>query len=374
MTDTAAPAATPRSSDPASPPPAVELGLIEGFFGRPWSWEERTATMRFLAPHGYRFHLYAPKADRYLRRQWQDEHPAEEREALARFGEACRAAGVRFGVGLSPYEIYLGFDDAARDALARKLAFLDDIGVEDLAILFDDMRGDDPALASRQLEVVAWAGARTRASRLFVCPSYYSDDPVLDRVFGERPEGYLAELGAGLDADVEVFWTGPEVVSRELSPGHLRRVADELGRKPFLWDNYPVNDGHRLSQYLHLRGFTGRPAAIAERIAGHGLNPALQPTLTRVPLLTLPDRYRQGDDYDYAASFRHAAHAVLGPELGERVREDLLVLQDVGLDRLGEKEAALRERYGDVRHPGAREIIAWLDGEYRITDDVVQTQ
>jgi hypothetical protein len=34
----------------------------------------------------------------------------------------------------------------------------------------------------------------------------------------------------------------------------------------------------------------------------------------------------------------------------------------------------LRGRYRDVDHPGAREIISWLDGGYRITDEIVQTQ
>ena len=42
----------------------LTLGTIEGFFGRPYSWAERTDLMRFLAPHGYGFYLYAPKADR----------------------------------------------------------------------------------------------------------------------------------------------------------------------------------------------------------------------------------------------------------------------------------------------------------------------
>jgi hyaluronoglucosaminidase len=172
---------------------------------------------------------------------------------------------------------------------------------------------------------------------------------------------------------VEVFWTGPEVISREITVGHLRRVARTLGRKPFLWDNYPVNDGQRLSQYLHLRGFTGR-RGLAGEVSGHALNPALQPTLTRIPLLTLLESYRRGPEYDYGDAFGRAAREVLGPELGDRVREDLLTLQDVGLDRLGDKEAVLRERYGDEADPGAREIVAWLDGEYRITDEIVQTQ
>jgi hyaluronoglucosaminidase len=352
----------------------VQLGVIEGFYGRPWSWEEREQTVAFLAPHGYGFYLYAPKADAFLRRRWQEPHPDDAARRLAHLAGRCRDLGVRFGFGLSPYDAFLAFDDAARAALGRKLRFFDDIGIDDLAILFDDMRGDVPDLAERQVEIVDWAASRTAARRLIVCPTYYSDDPVLDRVFGQRPADYLRTLGRRLDPAVHVFWTGQEVCSREISPGHLERIAAELRRQPFLWDNYPVNDGQRMSQYLHVRGFTGRPAAMGRHLAAHGINPALQPVLTRVPALTLVDSYVLGDAYEYGAAQRRAAVEVLGEVLGGMLHEDVLTLQDIGLDRLGEKEGQLRDRYAGVEHGAAREIIAWLDGEYRITDALVHTQ
>lgn len=355
--------------------PGVELGIIEGFYGRPWSWQAREATVSFLAPHGYRFYLYAPKGDAYLRRRWQEPHPPDAVAGLSALARHCRSQDVRFGIGLSPYEIYLDFGTAARTALERKLALLDETGIQDLAILFDDMRGDSPELAARQVEIVHWIRQRTGADRLLVCPTYYSDDPVLDRVFGARPAGYLEQLGAELDRSVKIFWTGEEVVSPEISVGHLRRVGEALGRTPFLWDNYPVNDGQRMSRYLHLRGFTGRPAAIADYVAGHGINPALQPILSRIPALTLAESYREGPDYRYSDAFRRAAAAVLGPDLGAAVRNDLLMLQNVGLDRLDEKQhSELRQRYGGFDHDGAREITSWLAGEYRITDEIVRTQ
>ncbi|HLL82970.1 MAG TPA: beta-N-acetylglucosaminidase domain-containing protein, partial [Longimicrobium sp.] len=98
-----------------------ELGIIEGFYGKPWTWEERAATVEFLAPHGYRFFMYAPKADTFLRRRWQEEYPAESARGLVSLADACRRAGVRFGVGLSPYEIFNDFDTRAHEALAGKL-------------------------------------------------------------------------------------------------------------------------------------------------------------------------------------------------------------------------------------------------------------
>ncbi|HTT97231.1 MAG TPA: beta-N-acetylglucosaminidase domain-containing protein [Rhizomicrobium sp.] len=341
------------------------LGIIEGFYGKPWSWAARAETAAFLAPHGYGFYYYAPKADPYLRERWQEDHPSDMAEHLRMFAARCRELDVRFGVGLSPFEIYRDFGRDARAALVRKLAFLKDVGIDDLAILFDDMRGDIPGLAETQVGILHWIAERTSAKRLVVCPTYYSDDPVLDRVFGQRPGNYLEEFGARLDPDIEIFWTGEEVCSREFTVGHLTRVCNLIGRKPVLWDNYPVNDGKRMSQYLHLRGFTGRPAAIADVISAHAINPALQPVLSRIPALTLAASYASGDAYEYGRALAFAASDVAGKKLGDMLHQDILLLQDSGLDRLDTMAERLRKRYSEFDHPAAREVLAWLDGEYR---------
>ncbi len=358
-------------------PSPVDLGIVEGYYGRPWDWDARTRVASRLAARGFGFWLYAPKAATALRRRWREPLDDATLAPLAAFARACRSAGLRFGVGLSPdaFDDSPGASDWAR--LAESVATLDDaVGLDALAILFDDVRGDDPRLADRQAAIVAFVAARTRAARLYACPSYYSDDPVLDRVFGVRPPDYLGRLGRLLDPAVGVFWTGEEVCSREYGPAHLARVAETLGRRPVLWDNYPVNDGQRMSQCLHLRGATGRPASNAELLAGHAVNPALQPELGCIPLLTLAERYRIGDAaYAYGEAFARACREVLGDgPLAEAVRGDLIPLQDTGLDRLGAQAAALRAKYAAFDHPAAREIVDWLDGGYRITDEIVRTQ
>ncbi|MCA3754287.1 MAG: beta-N-acetylglucosaminidase domain-containing protein, partial [Phenylobacterium sp.] len=43
-----------------------ELGLIEGYYGLPWEWAARERVMRRLSTAGYRFFMYAPKADAFL--------------------------------------------------------------------------------------------------------------------------------------------------------------------------------------------------------------------------------------------------------------------------------------------------------------------
>jgi hyaluronoglucosaminidase len=344
----------------------ADLGIIEGFYGKPWSWTAKQEVAARLQPHGYGFYIYAPKADAYLRKRWHEEHPREEADALRALSAHCRKIGVRFGVGLSPYEVYRNFDSTAQATLGHKLAWLDDIGIDDLAILFDDMRGDLPKLAETQATIVHWAAAHTKATRIIMCPSYYTYDPNIDRYFGQRPPNYLEDLGKLLDPKIQIFWTGEEVCSREFSIGHLKRVASQIGRKPFLWDNYPVNDGMRMSQHLHLRAFTGRPGNIAPYISAHAVNPALQPTLSLIPAISLADSYRLGDEYQYADAFHRAAVEIGGEDFANQIQRNIPVLQETGLDLLDEEsKSRLRAQYSKFDNAAAREVLAWLDGADR---------
>jgi hyaluronoglucosaminidase len=351
-----------------------QLGIIEGYFGRKWAWDARKAAVATLGTAGYRFFHYAPKIDRKLRTEWQSLHDETESAAICDFAAHCIDHNVRFGIGLTPYGAHLDFDAAARAAMKAKLAQLDQFGIKDLAILFDDMRGDFDDLAQRQAEIAAFILDHSKSSRFFLCPSYYSNDPVLDRVFGERPADYLHTLGKLIDPAVTIYWTGEEVCSAEYSCGHLADISGQLGRKLALWDNYPVNDGPRMSGHLHLRGFTGRPANIGKYVSHHAINPASQPILSCIPALTLPQVYKQGDDYRYGEAFYTAALAVVGQEMADMLRADILSFQDGGLNSLGERNAKLRAKYAAVNHPAAAEVIDWLDGGYAITGEMLQTQ
>jgi len=55
------------------------------------------------------------------------------------------------------------------------------------------------------------------------------------------------------------------------------------------------------------------------------------------------------------------------------IEADLLRFQDLGLDRLGDVSDT-RARYSTIDHPAAREIVAWLDGEYGVSVELVKTQ
>jgi hypothetical protein len=65
-------------------------------------------------------------------------------------------------------------------------------------------------------------------------------------------------------------------------------------------------------------------------------------------------------------AFREAAHALAGPDLARMLGEDLLALQDLGIERLHADAERLRARYLAVEHPMAAEIVRWLAGAYTV--------
>ena len=361
----------------------TQAGVIEGFYGQPWSWEEREAYAPFLKKNGFSFYIYAPKADPYLRKKWREPFPKELEDKLASLSAACRSSGIEFGVGFSPYEIYLSpFNDEVKALLQVRIDVFNRAGVDKFGLLMDDMKGDSPELAKRQIEIVNWVAARAKAKQIIFCPTYYTLDPVLEKLFGKKPDGYLETLGKELDKKVSLFWTGELVCSKGYSEAHLRAMTETLGRKPFLWDNYPVNDGPRMCKFLHLRPMTGRPAEIGNWLAGHSVNPMNQPTLSKIPLLTLKYSYEQGPAYCPEVAFLKAAETVTCREMALRLEKDLPNFMDLGLDKLtDEDKAKMKDAYrpflssgGNQSAPAAKEVTDWLDGQYTVTKDLFLTQ
>ena len=150
-------------------PYKIPVGVIEGFFGVPWSWEDRASYAEFLFGLGYGFYIYAPKDDRYLRQRWRESWPEATAEQVAALRAIYRAKNVEFGVGLSPFELHL--DDRAGNAteLRAKVLQLNEVGPEILCILFDDMRGNSPDLATQQARTVDEICGVSTASNFLVC-------------------------------------------------------------------------------------------------------------------------------------------------------------------------------------------------------------
>ncbi len=345
------------------------LGIIEGFFGRTYSWADRRMIVEALNPRGFSSWVYAPKADTYLRDDWREAHPDADARSLRAFGDFCRQHGTSFGVGLSPLGLNTGYRAEDKAALQAKIALLLELGIDHLSLLFDDMRGDFPDLAKVQMEIGHDVANWLMGRPLTLCPSYYTTDAVLDRVFGQRPPTYLSDLGAGLESSIGLYWTGEKVCSPGYTATHLDDIKGLVRRKLTLWDNYPVNDGPRMSKKLHLRPFSDRESCSADHLSAHMINPMSQAQLGLIPLFTLGDGGVGTDEERVHA----AASALFGEALATMLAEDMAFVHDIGLTGDAAQLERLRARYTPIDHPAAREVISWLDGEYDFDLDKVKT-
>jgi hyaluronoglucosaminidase len=342
--------------------PHFPAGVIEGFFGKPWGWPARFGAVEFLREYGFGFYIYAPKGDPYLRRKWREPMPLDTLEHLAALGARCRERGIDFGIGLTPFEIYLRYDAGARERLRAKVLELNETGADTLAILFDDMRGDVPGIAELQARVIAEICAWSSARHFMVCPTYYSYDARLTREFGAPPKAYLEDLGRLLDPCIDCFWTGEKIISNGYSAQHLIDVAADLKRKPFIWDNHIANDAKTRTNHVYLD--PGSWSLAVDAAAGLAVNPMNQPHLSRIALLGY--RYLLGEGRDLSSALPGFYRELAGPRVAELLSEDVGLLQNEGLSRLDEAaRRRLLERY--ERESGnayADEVAAFLRGEY----------
>ena len=79
-------------------------------------------------------------------------------------------------------------DDVARQAADAKSAGRG-------CFRFFEAAMDAQLEAARQLEICHWIAARTAAARILVCPTYYTDDPILDQPLLDFYAGY--QVGGG---------------------------------------------------------------------------------------------------------------------------------------------------------------------------------
>jgi hyaluronoglucosaminidase len=284
-------------------------GVIEGFYGPPWSHGARLDAIEFLAALGMNAYVYAPKSDPRHRERWREPYEPHEHDAFGELARACRAVGARFGFALSPGLDVQYDDESDRRAVLRKLMCLRDQRVDWFVLALDDIPSR-AGLAEEQANLATWLHHELGHDvRLSLVPTEY---------VGTRPTAYLSALGSGLPADVDVFWTGPTVCSPVISADDARAWREAVGGLPLLlWDNYPVNDA-TMEHELHLGPYRGRDPSLSDVLEGVLCNPMLQPRASLVALATAAEFWSDPASYDETDAWERAIS-----EVGKDRREAL---------------------------------------------------
>jgi hypothetical protein len=335
----------------ARPEPPLR-GVIEGYYGRPWTGEARRDVIRFLGAQGLDAFVYAPKNDEYHRERWREPYPAAVLDDLRLTATTARDAGVEFVYALSPVLDVCYSCPADFRALTKKLRQLVRARVRRFGLLFDDggtiasdrdakrYRGrDGAALGRAQADLVRRTDRWLRDKRLgglaLVVPTEYAGTTCLP---------YHATFAAGIPNRIPIGWTGPGVFAETITAAMAEARARCLPRHPvLLWDNYPVNDTV-VSNSLHLGPLTGREATLPARLSGgYLLNPMTQAHASLVALGTAAAYLVDPAGYDPEAAWQTTLAAL-----------------DPGHDGLAVVAAQLRSSALDLRD--AQSLAAILDG------------
>jgi hyaluronoglucosaminidase len=339
-----------------------QLGVIEGFFGPKWSESSRKSYADFLSQFGGDFYIYAPKQDPFLRKKWRDPWPTEYIHELKNLTTIFQTQGIKFGVGFSPFGLGHELTENDLGELSEKIEILNQIGIDMLGLFFDDMPISDN-LAKTQIKVLS-AIKNIFHGKIVFCPSYYTPDPILDKVFGQRPENYLEEISTSLPLDVAIVWTGPKVISLELSTHHLQETKALLRRKPFLWENLYANDGPKNCKFLKLRPFSGRSKESCLHVEAFGLNMMNQAELSKIVYLS-SKFVLDGENPDEA--FLHSLKTLCTPSFATFIETHQKTFLNQGLDVLSHEEKSLfLEELGRFPDLAAKEITDWLKGVYLV--------
>jgi hyaluronoglucosaminidase len=177
---------------------------------------------------------------------------------------------------------------------------------------------------------------------------------------GTGREAYIRKLGRALPKRVDIFWTGKNICSQEITREEARRFKRNTGHRPLYWDNYPVNDAEMYHE-MHLGPLEGREAGLYRHCRGILFNAMEYFECSKLPLLTCADYLREPESYDPEQSWMEALEALFGEDaqriipFAEQCMTSCLKVQNGPRMMEAIEEAATRWRLGDL--PGALDVL-----------------
>ncbi|XP_074760242.1 protein O-GlcNAcase-like isoform X5 [Athene noctua] len=181
-------------------------------------------------------------------------------------------------------------------ALAAAKTQVAAMGCHSFALLFDDIdpcmcqadRDVFPSLAQAQASVANEVYQELGQPSVFLfCPTEYCSSLCSP---SPRQSCYLLTIGQELLPGIGIIWTGPKVVSQELSAALLEEVEGVLRRPPVIWDNLYANDYD--CRRVFLGPYTGRAPGLVPRLCGLLLNPNCELQANFIPIHTLGSWFR----------------------------------------------------------------------------------
>ena len=328
-------------------------GVVEGFYGAPWSQEARIRQLDFYGRNKMNVYIYGPKDDPYHRTpNWRKPYPAREGEELKVLVNRAKENNVIFYWAIHPGQD-IRWNEEDRSLLLQKFESMYQLGVRGFAVFFDDISGEGTK-ADKQAELLNYIDdhfvkVKRDVAPLILCPTEYN------KSWTDVEGGYLTTLGDKLNEGIKVMWTGDMVVAT-IDKSTLDFVNPLLKRKAYIWWNFPVSD--YVQDHLLLGPVYGNGLDIKDDMSAFVSNPMEHAESSKIAIYSVASYAWNPAKYDTWQTWKDAIRTIL-PSAAEELECFAMHNSDLGPNGHGYR----REESMDIQPAAERFLKAFKEGK-----------
>lgn len=334
-------------------------GVVEGFYGTPWSHQARLRQLKFYGENKMNTYIYGPKDDPYHSApNWRLPYPEKEAVQLQELVKVAGENEVDFVWAIHPGQD-IKWNQEDRDLLLAKFEKMYQLGVRSFAVFFDDISGEgtNPQKQAELLNYIDdnFVKVKSDVTPLIMCPTEYNKS-------WSNPKGnYLTTLGEKLNPSVQIMWTGDRVVS-DITRDGINWINERIKRPAYIWWNFPVSDYVR--DHLLLGQVYGNDTTIANEMAGFVTNPMEHAEASKIAIFSVASYAWNPTKYDTWKTWKDAIRNIL-PGAAAELECFAMHNSDLGPNGHGYR----REESMDIQPTVERFIKSYVkDGSYEKAD------
>lgn len=332
-------------------------GVVEGFYGKPWSHEQRLDAIDKFGDFNFNTYFIAPKDVPWQRFNWRQPFGSEFIELTKELIIKGIENGISVTACVSPGLSVKYSDINDVNAVVTRFGQLYQAGSRHFSLLWDDIawelqhqedidRFPSTAAAQAWFTNQVWEAMLKLDSKIemTVCPMHYC---------GRGNEPYLVEIGPLLAPRINLMWTGRDICSGYLDISDAVIFQRSTLRPPLYWDNFPVNDGS-MQKNLYIGPLRNREIGLQKYSAGLLANPMLQYEMSLFPLKTVGDYLWDTSSYNPEESWEEGLQQLVDDEPSR------IALRDFMRCSMGSNVGG--DPAPDLRQVFRRGVTAWRAG------------
>lgn len=334
-------------------------GVVEGFYGTPWSHQARLSQLKFYGKNKMNTYIYGPKDDPYHSApNWRLPYPEKEAVQLQELVAVANSNEVDFVWAIHPGQD-IKWNQQDRDILLTKFEKMYQLGVRSFAVFFDDISGEgtNPQKQAELLNYIDENFVQTKpdVTPLIMCPTEYNKS-------WSNPKGnYLTTLGEKLNPSIQIMWTGDRVIS-DITRDGISWINERIKRPAYIWWNFPVSDYVR--DHLLLGPVYGNDTTISGQMSGFVTNPMEHAEASKIAIYSVASYAWNPTKYDTWQTWKDAIRTIL-PDAAEELECFAIHNSDLGVNG----HQYRREESQDIQPAAERFFKNYVEyGIYEIVD------